>query len=130
MTTWTRPGMTTMSLAATVTTALLLGGCNKLGDHDETASLRPDIRSSSVTVDRQQFLHTWPFTIDSVTLTCLPGDRLIATDPDGHQYALNDKARADGLPGAEVIQNGEKPNGAVTSYGMGTCEFTQEPPGQ
>lgn len=119
-----------MSLAATITTALLLSGCNGLGDEDETASPRPDIRSSTVTVDRQQFLHTWPFTVDSVNLTCLPGDRLIATDPDGHQYALNDEARADGLPGPEMIENGEKPNGAVTSYGMGTCEFTEETPRQ
>lgn len=116
--------LSTFPVIAAMPAILLLGGCSGIDD-DKEAAPRPEIRSSSVAVNREQFLHTWPFTVESVTLSCRQDDHLIAVSPDGEEYAMNDKARAEGLPGPEAIENGEKPPGAVTAFGMGTCTFAK-----
>lgn len=97
--------------------------CGRSGDFTETVAPLPEVNSTSVTVTQEQFLHTWPFHDEQVTLECLPGNRLIVTEANNRDYALNGEAIASGIPAASAIEKSDVPNGAVVSFGMNTCAF-------
>jgi hypothetical protein len=64
--------------------AFLLAGC---GSSDGEGVSRSNFESSG---------RTWPLTVDSGTLSCEPGSRVLFTSEDGDVYSVNGLAKGDG----------------------------------
>lgn len=56
------------------------------------AALTPSVQAASISIDASEYGDKWPFTVDSVTLSCRNYAAVLMTSSTGTTYWLNGKA--------------------------------------